>query len=379
MAIGWFHTAARVFKRREALPQPFEVICDCGARLTGLRSDGPQKPSCPSCGTLTFVLPACQFPIPLSVRRAWLGEDEAPPTPVPKKKSAAKSSPAVPARKADQAKATADAAQPLAPPRRPLSERLRSAVTPVRLVVLMIVATVALTAAVLVRGARVEWAREHLRPAIDRGLAALVERDLPVAEAAFAEAGLALDRLGRNDAAAQAVRRLHQETEIAQGLSSTPLSEILADVAIAKTNSDLVERFQTHGAGEWYLFDAVVQPERSGGSTRIVRCRVDVPLSLKDRPLTVAFDGVPWPHIWKSWGSEQPHRMVFAAQLDRLEIFVEKNRPPTLFLQSSSAVLWCHGQTLEALLPGALEGDLAVELRDVLERQRAALGVGDEP
>jgi hypothetical protein len=384
MAIGWFHTAARVFQRREALPQPFELTCDCGARIAGLRSEAPQKPSCPSCGTPNFVLPACQYPIPLSVRRDWLGEEAAPVASPPKTKVPPKSSPAVPARKSRRALAAeaAETAPPPTAPRRALSERLRSAATPVRMVVLMILATIVLTAAMLVRGARLEWAREHLRPAIDRGLAALAEQDLSAANDAFAEACLALDRLGRNDAAALAVRRLQQETEIARRLSGTPLTEVLADVSVARQNADLVERFQSRGAGEWYLFDAVVQPERGGYQGRVPRCVVDVPLGLGKRSLEVAFDEVPWPMLWKSWGYEQPQRLVFAAELDRIEFTRDgmgtRNRA-TLLLRTSTAVLWCHGQTLEAVLPGALDGELAAELRDALQRQRAALGVGDEP
>lgn len=379
MAIGWFHSAAGAFKRREAVPQPFELICDCGARVTGLRAESPQKLSCTNCGTMNFVLPACQFPIPVSVKRAWLGEETPPALPA-KKKTAAKSSPPVRSRKGrTEAEAPPEAPPVLSAPRRMLSERLRSAVTPVRMVVLLIVVTVALTGVVLVRGSRQEWAREHLRPAIDRGVQALHERDFSAAAEAFDEAGLALERLGRHDASALAVHQLKQETELATKLSSSTLTEVLADVAVARQNADLAERFQTYGSGEWFLFDAVVEPDRGNGAGRMERCLVDVPLALGERPLLIAFDDVPWPRFWKSSGSERAQRMVFAAELDRLELTGDKSRRPTLLLRTSTAVLWCHGETYEAVAPGALDPEQAAELRAVLQRQREALGVGEMP
>jgi hypothetical protein len=373
MAIGWFQKATGVFGRRESEPQPFELPCDCGVILTGFRTETPQKPVCPACGTVNFVLPVCQFPVPASVRRVWLGEEEPPPP----KKAADPSPRTRPASKTHREKERVpDEAPPVElVPRPSWGERLRSAATPVRLVLLTIVVTVALTGLLMLQGARKEWARTHLRPAIDRGFEALEDRSFSTASSAFEEACLALDRLGRRDPAALAVRQLRQEVDVAARLSSSSLAELLDQVTVAKKDDDVAERFQEQAAGEWFVFDAVVQPD----AKRPESCFVDVPLLLGGQPLDVAFDGVPWPRYWKQSESEGPRRMVFAAQLDRLEFSGGKSRRVTLMLRSETAMLWCHVETYQAVVLSPLDADQEASVREVLQSQREALGVGDVP
>jgi hypothetical protein len=254
---------------------------------------------------------------------------------------------------------------------------LRSVFTPVWLIVLAILATVVLTGAVMVRSARLEWARTQLDPAIERGKLALKERDFTAAATAFGEAGLALDRLGRQDAAALAVRQLQRETGLATQLSSRGLVDLLGALTAGKKDAALPERFQQQAAGAWLVFDAVLsrQPTSDGESEW---CLVDVPMVLTgDQPLTVAFPDVPWPAAWKTWDAEAPRRVVFAAQLDRLELPGDRHLSPVLWLRSESAVLWCHNETFEALTLETLPADEAVALREVLQGQRAALGLED--
>jgi len=373
MATGWFQKATGVFSRREAPPQPYALTCDCGVQLSGVRAESPQRPSCPACGSVYFVLPACVYPIPTALRQDWFGEEI-----VAKKPAAKAAAPAAPLRAKERTKPAPAEKRPPSPSARErvqaAGRQLRSALTPLRLVALALLLVVGLTGLALLRGSRKEWARSHVEPAVDRGLNALRERDFPAASSAFGNAVRALDYLGRRDAAASAVRQFQREADIAAQLSSSSATELLARVSEGKKDSNLAKRFASNGAGEWMVFDAVVERHAAGGNDR---CVVDVPFGLGDLPLEVEFDDVPWPSYWKTSAVSGPRRMVFAAQWDRLDLPDGRNRPARLVLRSSSAVLWCHFDSLQAITRASWEADQETSLREVLKEQRQALGVGE--
>jgi hypothetical protein len=384
MAIGWFQKATGVFSRREDPPQPFSLTCDCGVQLAGMRQAAPQKPSCPACGSTHFILPACVYPVPTTLRRDWFGEEIEPKKPAakPSSNSTPQTTTATPAtpRAKDRAKPAATPARPPSPtPAERVQQaqrQLRTFFTPVRMVVLAMVVIVGLTGLMLLRSSRREWARSHVEPAVDRGLQAFRERDFSTASAAFDDAVQALDYLGRRDAAALAIRQYQRESDAAVQLSGSGIADILKALSEGKQRSNTAERFQTDVAGKWLMFDAVLELQRPAENAGKL-CVVDVPLALNDQPLDLAFDDVPWPQLWKAAPGDGPRRVVFAAQWERFDPPGGQNRPATLVLRSSTAVLWCHFDTYQLVSRAALSDDDQAALRELLQSQRQALGVGD--
>src|SRR5262249_55082755 len=67
---GWLAAAEKLFQRRASRPPPpFELACVCGELVTGTRSAGIQRPTCPVCATELFVLPASVYPPPRTPKR----------------------------------------------------------------------------------------------------------------------------------------------------------------------------------------------------------------------------------------------------------------------------------------------------------------------
>src|SRR5581483_869446 len=190
----------------------------------------------------------------------------------------------------------------------PATTPSRKIFTPVTGIALAIVLTVSVTGVLVWRTARYEWARSSIRPAIDRGLQALHERDFSTASKAFSDATRALDVLGRHDAADQAVRQYQREADAAAQLSVDGAQELLQRVAAGNQRADLPTRFKEEISGKWMLFDAVL--DREADSEGAERWLVDVPLWLDEQPVQIVFEEMPWPSFWRA-GGENSRRVVF--------------------------------------------------------------------
>ena len=73
MLVGWLTKAAAVFGRVEAPPEPFDVACECGGSVNGLRTPLQQKLNCPRCSRPVWVL------LPRAPDWRWLLEREDSP------------------------------------------------------------------------------------------------------------------------------------------------------------------------------------------------------------------------------------------------------------------------------------------------------------
>ncbi|MBI1346150.1 hypothetical protein GC163_07655 [bacterium] len=372
MATGWFQRATAAFSRSEPIPQKYDVNCDCGARLTGIRVPIAQKPSCPECGIIVFILPATVYPVPASVERRWLGNDlpETVATFPKSKKYRSVREQRRDKERARKAKAEREVVQPPSEPGIPFSQRFRQLFTPIRLVILTMAVGLLLTGWVMIRNVRRDRAQRELQGSLDRGHAALANDDYPKAAQEFQQATAALDILGRQDDIARQVRRTSRESMVTAGLSSRSFSETL-ERWILKAPKDSATSLGDKAG--WFLFEAELHPstasEYAGEPTPLV---IDLPLQIGKTPVVVLMEPPPWKNWLTSEAGEQSQRVLFAAQLRRGEVPQGDRAVARVWLNESTAILWSNTETLpESALPA--DDDEASPWSDLVVRQREFL------
>lgn len=371
MATGWFQRATAVFGRPEPLPQPFDVGCDCGARLQGVRASMPQKTTCPQCGTVAFILPETIYPLPDSLRRRWTGVEETEPEPATLKKTKKPKS----SKKKDVSdipKQPAPAVDPgptLDERLRDWGSRLRAAATPVRLVGVAILLGFALTGCVIYRRAQWDRALTTLQGALDRGADAIQQQDFAAAAAEYQTAAGALDVLGRRDGDALRIRQTALELRAAAGLSPAPWSEIVS----AWVEGNVGDAASAAAPETWILFDAPLYPHSSGEEESPKEFRVDLPFVVGKTPVDVLIDGRRWSGLLAGATASTPKRLLFAAQIDRAEKPTEERPEALLHLDGLTAVLWSDAATYAQLRLMPDDAASRAEVEGLLQGQREFL------
>lgn len=236
------------------LPIPFEVVCECGHRVAGIRRKSYQVAECSECTTSIFVLPADPYP---KVRKPV--PKEAPQT----KRAAPSTAPApandeavTPARSGkspettsqksgksddrDEGSRTSGEVLPdddviRLPPKPPLAVRLRRTFTPVRLLAVASMALVALTAWWMIHQRTLEEARRTWRREMDIVREAIEQGDRSRLAASVKKAVDAATLLSRDDADARDAKSLLRQTQAIEqvGLSASDPVSVLADVTPA--------------------------------------------------------------------------------------------------------------------------------------------------
>ena len=366
----WLSRATDAF-RKQAPPAPetYEVGCDCGVRLSGERTSAAQRPACPTCGGRVFVLPANVYP------RTVKPVQPLPPLPVRPTKTTKKGR--------DTPVKGAASKTPLPTNRQPdfdalvpsvsesgiaLDTRTRL-ITPVRLIVLAMLAVCGLTGWGLLRRYRIESAKAIVAKATDEGIRAIREGNFDGAARDLMIAREAVDLLKRTDAEAQSVRRLCREAIAARGLASDSLLEAihksLADIRLGDKET---KRFDGLYRDAWVLFDAkLIVPDDAARPSL-----VDLAITHAGRPVRIETRSELIRRAAQQSPAESPHRVIFAAKLARLSPAHDAQTEAVLTLDDDSAFLWGTFETYAAL--GYTEDD-AEELRrtrELLERQLEA-------
>jgi hypothetical protein len=386
---GWLAKATGALRGdAPEAPQPFEVVCDCGMRHSGLRRRKPQRIICRSCGTALFILPRDPYPIPSA---------PAPKRKKKRKKSRKQAAPKVPVRKRLQAaggevahkaasgvkEASARAARGAAAASVGVWSHLVAYVrgfigiwTPFRLIAAAMLLLAVATAAWTFRSRSHEQAILDLKAADEAARAALAAQDFPTARTEFARAVAALDELDRrDDPLAREVRQLHRETTVLLQISAYSPFEIAAEaenMAAKGSPSEWQLRFRERYARVWIVLEADVR--RTGSTPEGGRYAFDFPyygLGPARRGLRIAG---PLLALDALRFSSEPRRVVLAGQLAACELTPD-GRAWEMQLDPASAFLWAGVDSYQAL--GFTFDDAATEqqLRDVLRQQARTLGL----
>ncbi len=260
---GWLSRAKGAFGGREAeiSPEPIEIACPCGRKVEALRRRDFQRVLCKNCGEPFFLLPLDVYPRPvMKVRKVK------PPKPDLKKKPAAgtKSPPAQP----DPKTATAPT-RPSIDLRKDLSivgGRVRRQFTPLRLMVLSLLAVIGLTGWWQWTRAARSGAEFDFKTANEAGLAAIQKKDFVEAAQQFARAANAVDLLQRHDVSAEQARQRFRQLTAINSLLQRSLVEVLKAAKDGRQKGEFAaveSEFASLHAGRWVVLESEVTPASS--------------------------------------------------------------------------------------------------------------------
>ncbi len=310
---------------------PFELPCDCGHRITGIRRTSYQVATCSACDASIYVLPVNVYPATKRIRSEVLdgsivsrlgtvvqelvgGEPDATaetaiekkPAPAdarrrtaaePKADRGSSADEEMPKkgsrRSATQPKLSPAAAAIVADPilveepvvrvpRPALSVIIRRVFTPFRLLMLSAVILVAATGWWVFSERRYEEARKTFRREMDVAEIALKEKDLAALETSLTKAVAATDMLQRDDAESRRAAALLKQTLAVQNLSSTDLVTLLSgNLSVNGTLSPTKAAAAAESLAErWFVIDCgFVNSEDD--------LRADMPLIIDSVPVII--------------------------------------------------------------------------------------------
>jgi len=387
-----FGTAAR------DVPVPFEIRCECGQRVTGIRRSSYQIAECSSCLSSLYVLPVNVYPMtkrvrsevvdgPLTarvgtvVRELVTGDTQVavdPDQPTSdgdqrssrgkrrKSRGAARdevivATVAVPVQ-------TADGTAIVAIPKRSLKEQLQLLLSPTRIIAVMILGILLLTGWWMIEQRRFETARRVWRQEMDRVAPALKEHDLGTLYEALTKATAAASVMKRNDAESREATSLLLQTEAVLNLSSVDLVGRLSEAFAAKGGDRNTQAVTAAEAlvGQWLLFESVL---RAGSDSQQVE--LDFPLVIQDGAVRIT-SRAPVLTEYAQKNPKQP--TIFCARIRSAQFVSDARLQWNLELDSADCVLLTtslHTQTC------GLDPQAIPELADTLQRQARFMKTAD--
>ena len=358
---SWLSRATEAFRKPAPAPapDPYNVRCDCGGFVVGVRVTAAQRPSCPDCGRQVFVLPANPYPprskpktpeIVPSIKATEQGIREAQSV----------TTPAKPERRVNPAQ------EPPAPVNLPngiLLEARTKILTPFRTIVLAIAVIGTVTGWGLWHRHRVESAKASVLAANEAGMKGLKEGNFVVAARELTRARDAVDLLRRTDPEANTIRRYSREAIAGNGVAKSSPFEILAEyVSESRLGKS---RFASLHRDAWLVLDVnVANPEAADRP-----CLLDMPIPLDGMTFRIEVDSAA---IRTAALREQENgtaRIIFAAQMNEIRPPSAENPNATLVLNGKSAFLWTTLETYMALGYAEEQADELQLTRDLLARQ----------
>lgn len=393
---GWLSRAKGAFGGREAevAPEPVEIACPCGRKVEATRRPAFQRVLCKGCGEPFFLLPLDIYPRPvMKVRKVK------PPKPDLKTKPASGT-------KSPSEKATAATEAAPARPGIDLQKELsafagkaRAQLTPLRLIVLSLLAVIGLTGWWQWNRAARSTADLDFKAANEAGQAALQKNDLVEAADQFARAAQAADVLQRHDVAAEHARQRARQLTAINSLLTRSLSEVLDAAKATRQSGDAAaveSEFASLHAGRWIVLQSEVTPsaDTAKSSTENVweqRMELDGETLILTGALPI-FSKVPaTPSPSSPDANADPNaplqrllavndlgqrEVLFAAQVESLKWSAEQSAW-MLTLKPSSGFLWTDYDLL--LAAGLLPDELRTEqqLRSLLLEQSRWIGAAE--
>lgn len=390
---GWLSRAKGALSGREAeVPlEPVEIACPCGRKVEATRRPAFQRVLCKSCGEPFFLLPLDVYPQPvMKVRKVKPTKtDEAT-----KSKSSGKSTDAA------RTEATGTGIDLQAELKSALA-KVRVQLTPLRVIVLSLLAVIGLTGWWQWNRAARSSAEVDFKAATEAGMVALQKRDFVEAAQHFGRAAAAADLLRRTDAPAEQARQQFRQLTALNSLLTRSLFELLeaAQATRLRENASAAEsEFANLHAGRWVVLQSDVTPPADPASSTAVLWEQRIQIFDEPLILTASFpvfakvqattaapavppnaDAAPpnaVPPIVSVLNDLGQREVVFAAQVESLKWDAEKTAW-VLTLKSSSGFLWTDYDLL--LAAGLPPDELHTEarLRAMLAEQSRWIGAAE--
>lgn len=405
-----------------AEPQPFEVICECNVRHTGMRRKTHQRIICRTCGASLFIAPRDPYPAPSPPR---VKKPKPAPSPEETPEAASETGSDRPVRKsrhrrrreeefdvgsnpllsaAELASATiasvagaAGSAGRAAVQKVSRSSR-QAAIgcwqfwTPLRLTALGIVVVLVGIVLWTMHARQLELAARTLNPAIEAGQAALRKGDLSEAASQLTAAVKALDALGRNDDHARAVRQGQREALALSELSTEPLLQLLetADESVERArrsrspsppddgapppplDAEWATRFAALYEGKWIVLELPIQRlPATEQERRRYEAVLPTLLGPQQRGITIRADFEVFDLLSIK---DSPRQVIFGGRLRSCRLSADERRW-IVELDPASGFLWVSLATYRRLGFLFSEWHRREDVAQILRQQAEALGV----
>lgn len=436
---GWFAGFRSSQSDSSGEPQPFDLVCECQVRHSGLRRKSHQRIICRSCGAALFVLPRNVYPAPSPPKppkpRPVAEPDLAPPhsegggppdsvganpakssrvsrhkrrrqhpeleTETPLSSVASQTSAAFASAADVVRRSTRNAARGVS------DAGVRTAVgfwqfwTPLRITGLGIAVGLIAITLWTVHSRRLDQATQSLNPSIEKGLAAFSEGELSVARTELQSAVEALDTLDHHDRYSNSVRQASREATALDKLTGDPLLTLLeqADESVRKTlqsrpkpspddkravppppaDADWVTRFEALYRGSWLVLEAPVQKVEAGPEEpRAYAAIIPLAIGPDQRPVEMRVD---FECLDQLGVSATPRPVILGGQLESCRLSADETRW-IVRLAPASGFLWVNPASYRRL--GFLYSDWhrEADVQQRLSEQAQAVGVDvllDEP
>jgi hypothetical protein len=380
-----FGTAAR------DVPVPFEIVCDCGQRVTGIRRPSYQIAECSSCLASLYVLPVNVYPMtkrvrsevvdgPLTarvgtvVRELVVGDTQVAVDPDEstsddnqkpsrsrnrKSRSAADREEVIVAAVAVPVQ-TADGTAIVAIPKRSVKEQLQLLLSPTRIIAVMILGILLLTGWWMIEQRRFETARRVWRQEMDRVAPALKERDLGTLYESLTRATAAATVMQRDDAESREASSLLLQTEAVLNLSSVDLVAQLSEASSAKGGDRDTQAAAASESlvGQWLVFDSAL---RSGSDSNQIE--LDLPLVIQDGAVRITSRATVLTEYARRNAKQSA---IFCARIRSVQLVPDAGLQWHLELDSADCVLLTTSLHAETC---GLDPQTIPELADTLQRQ----------
>jgi len=365
-------------KRRRGQPvaKPWELICLCGQKLTGVRTESPQTIICEHCDREHFVLPVNRYPAPKSRRRKRKKRAEPLSVTIRRQLNSA-------AKLAGQLLALA--ATQL---RRQLVRTvvaIRNWLTPLRSAVLALTITVLVGGLFAFNQHRQQSALSTLRTAVTAGETALEEQNWAAATSAYSEASQAVAILGRDDEFARDIQQKNRELQAIADLCTLSLEDMIDEASgKRRVSRNWQNTFKSLVQGRylvtecWLVKRVAAQNESeedAGDNDKVVSEEIRLAYPL---PVSGELVDFRWPvellHDWPVSAGESLH-VACAGKIQTVEPPTRHGAPWVITMESESSFLWQSEETCAAV--GFELENLWMpqdSLKDVLTRQRDAAG-----
>ncbi len=384
---SWLSRAKESLSGREAVValEPIEFACPCSRKIEATRRPEFQRVLCNVCGEPFFLLPLDVYPHPVMKVRKVKPSKTVEPTPSkPSSKSAAPAE-AVPER----------AAIDLQAKRQEVTTKVRTQFTPLRLIVLSLLAVIGLTGWWQWNRAARSSAEVDFKTATDAGMVALQKPDFVEAAQHFGRAAAAADLLKRTDVAAEQARQRSRQLTALNSLLTRSLFELIDAARATRLRENVLaaeSEFANLHAGRWVVLQSEVIPPADPAVPTTVsweqRIQIfDEPLFLvaslpvfskvqATSPLPAATPDAPVasaPPNVSALNDLGQREITFAAQVESLKWDAAK-AAWVLTLKSSSGFLWTDYDLLLAagLPPDELHTE--AQLRAMLTEQSRWIG-----
>jgi len=321
---------------------PFELACDCGHRVTGIRRTSYQLATCSACQNSVYVLPVNVYPtnrrvksdvidgplvakVGTVVRDLVMGDTPTTETTTAVTRPAASTKPSVPAyatespgdstppgrkrRRQDAYKreaspsagqptvaiaasvaAVAPRATPVAP--KSIATRLRRIFSPTRLLALAGIAVLVSTGWWTLHQRQMDQARKNWRTEMDRAEDALKQRDLVMLQDSLIAAVKAAHTLRRTDTDVRIAESLLQQTEAVRKLSSLDLVTLIG--ASIQDDGRLNDAKATDVCnsliGQYMVFESGIRIGGLDAQSNEGTSRLDIPLVVHDQAIEILVD-----------------------------------------------------------------------------------------